>query len=149
MTTKDPQAIVASMRKEIAALDLRFVGEGVGVSQAIDELRKALDAISACLDRRDFYKASRLGYGPVAENFVFLQRAPEQGLQDASSEKETLVGEVAKKLRCAYEDALPYVDAVMTTPHPLTAKERRAARKALPKIKARVRAMTKRGRRQG
>ena len=148
MTTKDPQAIVASMRKEIAALDLRFVGEGVGVSQAIDELRKALGAISACLDSRDFHKASSLGYGPVAENFVFLQRAL-GGLQDACSEKETLVGEVAKKLRCAYEDALPYVDAVMTTPHPLTAKERRAARKALPKIKARVRAMTKRGRRQG
>ena len=35
---KDAEAAVASMRKEIDALDLHFVGEGVGVAQAIDEL---------------------------------------------------------------------------------------------------------------
>ena len=38
---------------------------------------------------------------------------------------------------CAYEGALPYVDAVMPTQRPLTEQQRRAARKALVKIKAR------------
>jgi hypothetical protein len=36
----------------------------IGVAQAIGELRKALSKVSACLDSRDFYKASSLAaYG--------------------------------------------------------------------------------------
>jgi hypothetical protein len=142
------EAVVSARRAEIDALDMRFVGEGVGVAQALDGLGKALEEISACLDRREYEKASNLGYGPVAEMFVFLQRAL-GGLQHACSEKEALVGEVAKELRCAYEDALPYVDAVLSTSHPLTRKERHEARKALPRLESRIRALAKKGRSRG
>lgn len=141
--------VIASRRKEIDALDLRFVGEGIGVAQALDELRKALDEISTCLNRREYEKASsRLAYGPVTENFIFLQRAL-AGLHGACMQKQLIVQEVAAQLRCAYEEALPYVDAVMPTAHPLTEKERQAARKALPEIRARIRAMTEKGKRNG
>jgi hypothetical protein len=134
------EAVVSARRADIEALDMRFVGEGVGLAQALDGLRDALNEISACLDRRDYRKAADLGYGRIAEMFVFLQRTL-GGLQDACGEKEALVSEVASELRCAYEDALPYVDAVLSTSRPLTSKERKEARKALPKIKARIRAM--------
>lgn len=146
-TKKEAQGVVASMRTEIDALDFEFVGDGIGVSQALDLLRKALKQIDACLDKREYEEASNLGYGPVTENFVFLQRAL-GGLNDLCMRKTGIVQEVARQLRCSYEDALPHVDAVMPTAHPLTKEQRREARKALPKIKARIRAMTGRGKRQ-
>ena len=119
------------------------VGGGFGgltVAQALDGLRKAVNEISACLDRREYRRAADLGYGRVAEMFVFLQRTL-GGLQGACSEKEALVSEVAKELRCAYEDALPYVDAVLSTSRPLTKEQREENRKALRKFKARIPAM--------
>lgn len=81
---------LAPKRKEIAALDDEFFGEVVGVAQAIAELRKALNQLSASLDRREFEKASALGYGAVAAEFVFLQRTL-GGLQGACLSKEKLV----------------------------------------------------------
>jgi len=71
---RDARAVVASMRAAIARLDDEFVGEVVGVAQALDELRKALRRIEICLDTRELEKASRIGYGSVADNFIFLQR---------------------------------------------------------------------------
>ena len=137
--TKEKAApIIAAMRTEIAAVDDEFIGEVVGVSQAIGELRKALNKVSACLDSRDFYKASSLGYGPVAEMFVFLQRTL-GGLQGHCVDKEKLVSEVAMKLGCAYEDALPHVDAVMKSPHPLSDKERREIKRKRPQLMADLR----------
>jgi hypothetical protein len=133
--------VVAAARERIATLDDEFFGEMVGVSQAIDELRKALDRVEACLDSRDFGKASTLGYGPVAETFIFLQRTL-GGLQAICMEKEALVSEIAAKLGCAYEDALPHVEAIMESTHPLTEEQRRKARKSIPGIKARIRALT-------
>jgi hypothetical protein len=43
------------------------------VAQAIDALRTALNQIRAAFDSRQFEKASAIGYGKVAEEFVFLQ----------------------------------------------------------------------------
>ena len=139
------ERVVGARRTEIDALDMRFVGEGVGVAQALDGLHTALDEISVCLDRRDYRKAADLGYGRIAEMFVFLQRTL-GALQDACSAKEALVSEVASELRCTYEDALPYVDAVLSTSRPLTTEEREEARKALPNIQTRIRAMAGRSR---
>jgi hypothetical protein len=45
-------------------------------------LRKALGELSASLDRREFEKASAIGYGAVASEFIFLQRTL-GGLQGA------------------------------------------------------------------
>ncbi len=148
VASKKVGPLVRSRRKEITDLDDDFFGEVIGVAQAIGELRKALDALSVCLDRREFEKASSLGYGLVSENFVFLQRVL-GGLQGACSNKERLVGEIAAATRVPYEDVLPHVDAIMKSPHPLSEKERDEARRALPKLKAKFRAGTsprKRGR---
>ena len=62
--------------------------------QAIDALRTALKQIGAALDSRQFEKASAIGYGRVAEEFVFLQRTL-GGLQGACLHKEKLVSDLA------------------------------------------------------
>jgi hypothetical protein len=111
------EQIIASLRAEIAAVDDETIMEVVGVTQALDELRKALDEVDACLDSRDFEKAADLGYQSVASGFIFLQRTL-GGLQGSCGDKQVLVQDVAARLGCAYEDALPHVDAVMTSPHP-------------------------------
>jgi hypothetical protein len=72
----------------------------VGVAQAIDGLHKALNEISACLDRRDFYKASSLGYGSTRLASRSGRRSSEAGswrakrndLLDQLGEGATLLG---------------------------------------------------------
>jgi len=136
---KAAEPVIAPMRERIDALDQEIMGEVVGVAQAIGELRKTLSKVSACLDSRVFYKASSLGYGPVAEMFVFLQRTL-GGLQGLCGDKEALVSEVAMKLGCAYEDALPHVDALMKSPHPLSEEERGEIKRRHPEFMAELRA---------
>jgi hypothetical protein len=123
-------------------LDDEFFGEVVGVAQAIDALRTALKEISAALDSRQFEKASAIGYGKVAEEFVFLQRTL-GGLQGACLHKEMLVSDLAFALRCPYEDVLPKVDARMQSARPLDRKQRIENRKkAAPRIRAAIEALT-------
>jgi hypothetical protein len=141
-SSKLAKRTIASKRKEIAALDDEFFGELVGVAQAIGVLRKALGELSTSLDRREFEKASAIGYGAVASEFIFLQRTL-GGLQGACMNKERLVSDLAYRLRWPYEKVLPLVDALMKSPHPLTAKQREKNRKARPKIRAKVEAMMK------
>jgi hypothetical protein len=142
-TTKRAERLIASKRKELAALDDEFFGEVVGVAQAIAALRKALNEISASLDRRQFQKASDVGYGKVAEEFVFLQRTL-GGLQGACLSKEKLVSDLAFALRCPYEEVLPRVDALMQSARPLDRKRRYAKGKKRSQIYARIKAMTQR-----
>ncbi len=52
--------------------------------------------IDVCLDKRNFDKASSLGYNEVSSAFVFLQRTL-GGLQSAQLKKEELISEVAMK----------------------------------------------------
>jgi hypothetical protein len=111
-TQNEMQKAIAAILPEIQKVDNKFIGEVVGVAQALDELRRALDQVAAALDRREFEKASTLGYGAVAEMFVFVQRTL-GGLQGLVGEKESLVAAVAMRLKCTYEDALPHVNAVM------------------------------------
>jgi hypothetical protein len=113
--TKEPaEPLVAAVRGEISALDDKFIGETVGVAHAMDEMRKAFAEIDACLDRREYEQAAALGYGWVSSAFVFLQRTL-RGLQGLCMEKQVIVQDLAAKLRCAYEEALPHVDAVMVS----------------------------------
>ena len=136
-TSKRVERLLGSKRKELAALDDEFFGEVVGVAQAIDALRAALKQISAALDSRLFEKASAIGYGKVAEEFVFLQRTL-GGLQGACLHKEKLVSDLAFALRCPYEDVLPKVDARMQSARPLDRKQRSANRKNAPQIRAAI-----------
>src|SRR5450432_2594008 len=129
--------LVASKRKELAALDDELLGEVIGVAEAIAALRKALSQVGAALDARQFEKASAVGYGKVAEQFVFLQRTL-GGLQGACLHKEKLVSELAFTLRCPYEDVLPKVDALMQSARPLDRKQRSANRKNAPQIRAAI-----------
>jgi len=141
-TSKRVESLVGSKRKELAALDDEFFGEVVGVAQAIDALRTALKQISAALDSRQFEKASAIGYGKVAGEFVFLQRTL-GGLQGACLHKEKLVSDLAFALRCPYEDVLPKVDAVLQSARPLDRKQRlENRRKAAPQIRAAIEALT-------
>lgn len=138
------ERLVAARRKELATLDDEFFGEVVGVAQAIDELRKALNQVSAALAARQFEKASSLGYEKVASEFVFLQRTL-GGLQGACLQKEKLVQDLAFALRCPYEDVLPKVDALLTSARPIDRKQRMANRKAAtPRIRAAIDALKQR-----
>lgn len=135
--------LIASKRKELAALDDEFFGEVVGVAQAIDALRAALKQVSATLDARQFEKVSALGYEQVASEFIFLQRTL-GGLQGACLHKERLVQDLAVALRCPYEDVLPKVDAVMESARPIDRKQRIANRKkAAPQLRAAIEALTR------
>ena len=140
-TSKRVERLVGSKRKELAALDDEFFGEVVGVAQAIDALRMALKQISSALDSRQFEKASAIGYGKLAEEFVFLQRTL-GGLQGACLHKEKLVSDLAFALRCPYEAVLPKVDARMQSAHPLDRKKRENRKKAAPQTRAAIGALT-------
>lgn len=142
-TSRRGERLIASKRKELAALDDEFFGEVVGVAQAIAALRKALNEISASLDSRQFEKASDVGYGKVAQEFVFLQRTL-GGLQGACLHKEKLVSDLAFALRCPYEEVLPRVDAFMQSARPLDRKQRQANRRKGSQISATIKAMTQR-----
>src|SRR6266705_5047729 len=60
MTKDTPESIILSMREQIADVDEQTVMAVAGVTQALDELRKALVEVDACLDSRDFEKAAAL-----------------------------------------------------------------------------------------
>ena len=139
-TSKRVERLVGSTSKELAALDDEFFGEVVGVAQAIDALRTALKEISAALDSRQFEKASAIGYGRAAEEFVLLQRTL-GGLQGACLHKEKLMSDLALTLRRPYEDVLPKVNALMQSARPLDRKQRIASRKKVPPIRAAIKAL--------
>jgi hypothetical protein len=98
-------------------VDGKTIMAAAGVTQALDELRNALVEVGACLGSRDFEKASALGYDSVSSGFIFLQRTLGE-LNNLCMNKDEIVGVVAVKLGCAYEEALPHVDAVMESAQP-------------------------------
>lgn len=106
------EAVVTSMKERIAALDDETMAEVVGVAQALAEMQKAMAKVDACLHSRQYEKAASLGYTEVSSAFVFLQRTL-GGLHHLSNDKAKIVTEIAAKLRRAYEEVLPCVDAIM------------------------------------
>jgi hypothetical protein len=117
VTKEQARPVIESRCKDIGSLDDKTIGEVVGVAHALDDMRKALRELDACLDRREFEEATRLGYGSISSAYVFLQRTL-GGLNDCSMQKQCIVQDVARELRCSYDEALPHVDAVMVSPHP-------------------------------
>ena len=127
------QAIEESM-DDIKARDDALMMEVVGVTQAIDHLRKALDQVEACLDTRDFFKASSLGYNDVATEFIFLQRTL-GALQYQADAKSELVTDIAVRSGVGvYEEVAPFVDDVMQSTKALTPEQKRKNKKAAKKL---------------
>ncbi len=142
MTNKDKikKAIEESI-EEITTVDDDIMGATVGVAQALDHLKKALNKVSLCLDKRQYEKASSLGYSDVASEFIFLQRTL-GGLQSAYNQKQSLVSEIALKSGVGiYEEVEPFVDEVLTSSKVLSKEEKinnkKIARKLLKDLKFR------------
>ena len=89
--------IISQKKNEIKTIDDAFIGEVIGVAQALGQLKDALKKIDACLDRREFKKASSLGYSDVSSEFIFLQRCL-GGLNDTVGQKERLIQDVCLEL---------------------------------------------------
>jgi len=111
---------VETYKDQLAALDMEYVGETVGVAQALDDVRKALDAIDEKLTTREYEKAAQLGYGDIGSAYIFLQRTL-GGLQHLEGKKDNLIAEIAKASGVpVYEEVAPYVLAALETAKPKT-----------------------------
>jgi hypothetical protein len=54
LTKEKAEATISSKRDEIAAVDDETIHDVVGVAQAIDDLRKALNEVEACITQRQW-----------------------------------------------------------------------------------------------
>ena len=116
----------------VKTVDDNIIGECIGVSQALGELKKSLNEVEVCLDKREFLKASSLGYNDVASAFIFLQRTL-GGLQHADNQKSQLVSEVAIKSGVgAYEKVEPFIDDVLVSSKVLSEEEKQKIELKLP-----------------
>lgn len=117
MTEKSAEVIIASMSGRLEEIDEELMIEVVGVVQAMDQLRKALDELQEKLDARKFSEAAALGYGSIASEFIFLQRTL-GALQEASDEKDGFVSEIAGQAGQSFEEVLPVVAQRMKSLQP-------------------------------
>lgn len=127
----DAERVLDERTGELETVDQAMMGEVVGVVQAVDELRRALDALDGQLDDRQFEKAAALGYRDIASAFIFLQRTL-GGLQSAELNRHAFISSIAEELQCAHEDAEPLVAARLQClkPRPELTGEDLAASKA-------------------
>lgn len=117
MTAKNDQKIISIIDNKTTAIEIidnDIMMETVGVDMALDKLRGALDMMETHMNKREFEKASRVGYQEVAHNFVYVQRTL-AGLQTAARKKEALISDIAREANAAYEDVAPYVEKKMQT----------------------------------
>lgn len=91
------EKIISQKKNEIKTIDDDFFGDVIGVAQALGQLKEALSKIDICLDRREFEKASSLGYSDVSSEFIFLQRCL-GGLNDTVGQKHQLIQDVCLEL---------------------------------------------------
>ena len=89
--------IISQKKNDIKNIDDAFWGDVMGVSQALGQLKEALDKVDKCLEKRQFSKASSLGYSDVSSEFIFLQRCL-GGLNDTVGEKEEVIQEICLEL---------------------------------------------------
>lgn len=109
---------VEQSMEEIETIDNDIIMDVVGVAQAIDHLREALNKVEICLDKRQFEKASSLGYSDISSEFIFLQRTL-GGLQHSYGQKQSLVSEIALKSGVGvYEEVEPFIDKKMKSLEP-------------------------------
>lgn len=117
----DIEEVIETYKDKIDRIDQNIMMEVVGVRQAVDLLKKALDEIEQNADKRDYHAATK--YGECVSNFVFLQRVL-GGLQSAVNSKEELIGDIAYKTTGVYEDIAPLVEEKMNSAQPLTEEQK-------------------------
>jgi hypothetical protein len=105
---------VAQKKDQIKAIDEAFFGDVIGVAQALGQLKEALVKVDSCLDRREFEKASSLGYSDVSSEFIFLQRCL-GGLNDTVGKKQKLIQDISLELcneldNVRNEEVMPIVE---------------------------------------
>lgn len=94
---KHIENIISQKKNEIKNIDDAFIGNVIGVAQALEQLKDALKKIDACLDQREFEKASSLGYNDVSSEFIFLQRCL-GSLNDTVRQKDKITQDICLKL---------------------------------------------------
>ena len=105
---------VTQKKSAIKDIDEAFYGDVLGVAQALGQLKEALEKVETCLDRREFEKASSLGYSDVSSEFIFLQRCL-GGLNDTVMQKQKLIQDIGLELckeldNVRYEEVAPIVE---------------------------------------
>ncbi len=114
--------LVIQKKTDIKNLDDSFFGDVCGVSQAISQLKDALEKIEDCLDQRKFQEASNLGYSDVSSEFVFLQRVL-GALNDTVTQKDVLIQDICIELcnqleKISYDEVAPFVTKEMESLKP-------------------------------
>lgn len=79
--------------------------------------------MSKCLDKRQFEKASSLGYGDISSEFIFLQRCL-GGLNHTVSQKQKITQDICLELsneleNISYEEVAPLVEKKMQSLEPI------------------------------
>ena len=89
--------IISQKKNELKNIDDAFIGNVIGVAQALRQLKDALKKIDVCLDQRKFEKASSPGYSEVSSEFIFLQRCL-GGLNDTVRQKDKITQDICLEL---------------------------------------------------
>ena len=115
--------IIAQKKNKIKNVDEAFFGDVIGVAQALSQLKEALEKVDVCLDRREFEKASSLGYSDVSSEFIFLQRCL-AGLNDTVKQKEKLIQDICLELcneldNVRNEEVAPLVEQEIESLNPI------------------------------
>lgn len=114
----------------IETVDENLMMGVVGVSQAIGQLKQALKKVDKCLNKRQFSKASHLGYKDVASEFIFLQRTLGD-LQGLQHDKDKLIQDIAMKAETSYETIQPLLDERLKSAKPRDPNAPRLTKKEL------------------
>ncbi len=114
---------ISQKKGEIYEVNERFFGDVLGVAQAVEQLKEALGKVDICLDRREFEKASQLGYRDVSSEFIFLQRCL-GALNDTNTQKMKIIQDICMELcndldNISYEEVAPLVEAQIENLKPI------------------------------
>jgi len=97
-------------RNEIASVDWDLLNDEVGVLQAENQLRAALDKVLERLKEKDYQGVGQLGYGEVASGFIFLQRVM-GGMQMNRLRRSSTISDIAGDAGLTYEQVAPFAEA--------------------------------------
>lgn len=88
----------------LESLPDRFIGDVIGVMQAVSLLKDQLDKVLCLVKNEEYEKASEAGYSGVSNEFIFLQRCL-GGLNSTEIEKCKVIQNTAYANKVAYEEA--------------------------------------------
>jgi len=114
--------VLNDLKERIKVVDDALILEVVAVARATDTLRKELDKVDDCLDRRAFEEAANLGYRGVSSEYVFLQRTL-GSLTGVEQVKQELISHIAQRTGQSYEKVAPEVEKLMHSAKPKKRKK--------------------------